>query len=141
MRIKNIYNSVLLLIFMLIREVKARKILDSRNKETIEISVNGCRASSPSGKSKGKYETPSFHKSLEWNIKFLNTSTFNLEIHEFQDLKKVESFIKKKAKLKDAKQFGANALFALESAILKALAKEEGIELFQLLNFKPKKFP
>ena len=126
---------------MFLKEVHARKILDSRKEPTIEISIGNINASSPSGKSKGKYETPPFHSSLEWNIKFLNTSTFNLEIHEFQDLKKVESFIKKKAKLKDAKQFGANALFALESAILKALAKEEGIELFQLLNFKPKKFP
>lgn len=126
---------------MLLKKVIALKIKDSRGEPTIEVEINGTKASSPSGKSKGKFETPSFHKSLEWNIKFLNTTTFNIQIQKFEDLKKVESFIKKKAKLKDAKQFGANALFALECAILKALAKEKNLELFQLLNRSQKKLP
>jgi enolase len=126
---------------MFLKRVHARKISDSRGDPTIEVQIGIVKASSPSGKSKGKHETPSFHKSLEWNIKFLNSTTFNLEIREFEDLKKVESFIRKKAKLKDAKQFGANALFALESAILKALAKEKNLELFQLLNLKTKTLP
>ncbi|MBU0907315.1 MAG: hypothetical protein KKD18_04795 [Nanoarchaeota archaeon] len=126
---------------MFLKEVHARKIPDSRGDPTIEVAINGVKASSPSGKSKGKHETPSFHKSLEWNLNFLNKTTFNLEINSFQDLKKVEAFIRKKAKLKDAKQFGANALFALECAILKALAKEQKVALFQLLNKKPRKLP
>jgi len=126
---------------MLLKRVHAKKIRDSRGDPTIEVSLNGVNASSPSGKSKGVHETPSFHKSLSWNIKFLNRIKFDIPINSFGDLKKVESFIKKKAKLKDPKQFGANALFALESAILKALAKEKGLELFQLLNNKPNKFP
>lgn len=126
---------------MFLKEVHARKILDSRGEYTIEVSINGVKSSSPSGKSTGKYETPCFHKSLEWNIKFLSNLKFNLEIKSFNDLKKVEQLIKKKAKIKDAKQFGANALFALESAILKALAKEKSVELFQLLNQNAKKIP
>jgi enolase len=126
---------------MFLKDLRAKSIPDSRGDPTIEVEINGCKASSPSGKSKGKYETPSFHNSLEWNINFLNKAKFNLDINSFNDLKKVESFIEKKAKLKDAKQFGANALFALESAILKALAKERKLELFQILNPKPKKFP
>lgn len=126
---------------MFLKKVVARAIKDSRGEPTIEVEINEVKASSPSGKSKGKYETPSFHNSLDWNIKFLNTLNFNLEINSFNDLKKVESFIKKKAKIKDAKQFGANALFAFECAILKALAKEKNLELFQLLNPSPKHFP
>lgn len=126
---------------MFLKEVKPKKILDSRGDPTIEVTVNGCKASSPSGKSKGIHETPSFHKSLDWNLKFLNKTKFDIPINSFDDLKKVESFIKKKTKLKDVKKFGANALFALECAILKALAKEKHIELFQVLNKKPKKFP
>ncbi|MFH1289992.1 MAG: hypothetical protein ABIH92_01145 [Nanoarchaeota archaeon] len=126
---------------MLLKEVRAKKIKDSRGDPTIEVFINGIKASSPSGKSKGKHETPPFHKSLDWNLKFLNKINFNLEINSFQDLKKVESLIKKKAKLKDVKRFGANALFALESAILKALAKERGLELFQILNPRPRKLP
>ena len=126
---------------MLLKRVHAKKIRDSRGDPTIEVSLNGVNASSPSGKSKGVHETPSFHNSLGWNIKFLNSVTFNLEINEFEDLKKVEAFIRKKARLKDAKQFGANALFALECAALKALAKEKSLELFQILKPKADKFP
>ncbi|MBU0760166.1 MAG: hypothetical protein KKD94_04865, partial [Nanoarchaeota archaeon] len=126
---------------MLLKRVKAKNIKDSRSDWTIEVSVNGCKASSPSGKSKGKYETPSFRKSLNWNIKILNSLNFpNINISSFNDILKVESFLKRKFKLKNAKQFGANTLFALESAVLKALAKEKNIQLFQLFP-KPKKIP
>jgi enolase len=126
---------------MLLKEVRARKIKDSRGEYTIEIDVDGCKASSPSGKSTGKYETLPFHRSLEWNIRFLNEQRFDIPINSFEDLSKVESFIRKKAKLKDAKQFGANALFALESAILKALAKEQKKQLWQIINPRARKFP
>jgi len=126
---------------MLLREVKAKKIKDSRGDLTIEVSVNGFKASSPSGKSKGKYETPSYYKSIDKNIKFLNITEFNLNINSFNDLRKVESFIKKKLKFKNPKQFGANALFALESAILKALARSKKKQLWQIINPKAKKLP
>src|SRR3989344_767927 len=126
---------------MLIKGVHARKIKDSRKEETIEVSVNGSSASSPSGKSKGKYETPSFHKSLDWNIRAINSLILDFEINSFNDLVKLESFIKKKFNFKDAKQFGANALFALESAILKAIAKEQGKQLWQIINPNARKMP
>jgi enolase len=126
---------------MQLKEVKARKIKDSRGEYTIEVQIGKAKASSPSGKSTGKYETPCFRKSLDWNIKFLNSCVFNLEINKFDDLKKLETLIKKKAKLKDVKQFGANALFALESCILKALALEQKKELWQVINPKAKRFP
>src|SRR3989338_572216 len=101
---------------MQLKEVSARKIKDSRDEWTIEVSVNGCKASSPSGTSTGKYETPSYFKSLDNNLKLINNfkELKTLEINSFSDLSKVENLVKKKFKLKDAKQFGANALFALE---------------------------
>lgn len=128
---------------MIIREVHAHAIRDSRREPTIEVSINNEKASSPSGKSTGKYETPCYHNSLEWNIKAINNinELKELEIESFSDLSKVEKLIKKKFKLKDAKQFGANALFALESAILKALAKSQGRELWQIINEKARSFP
>ena len=110
---------------MLVKGVGARKIKDSRGDYTIEVLVNGQKASSPSGKSTGKYETPSYRKSIDWNIKFLNSIKPNFEINSFEGLEVVEYIIKKEAKLRDVKQFGANALVALEIAILKALAKEQ----------------
>jgi|SRR3989344_652035 len=121
---------------MLLKAAKARKIKDSRGEATIEVKINGCKASSPSGKSKGKYETPSYHKSLEWNINFINKKKFNIEINKFDDLAKLEKFIKEKAHLRNAKKFGANALFALESAVLKALAKSQKKELYEIVSDK-----
>ena len=126
---------------MLLKEVRAKKIFDSRKKPTIEVSANGQKASAPSGKSKGKAETPSYHKSIDWNINFLNKTKFNLEINSFKDLEKLEFFIKKKTKLRDVKQFGANALVALEIATLKALAKSQGKQLWQTINPNAKKIP
>jgi len=126
---------------MLIHQVIAKKIKDSRGQNTIEVTVNDCKASSPSGKSTGKYETPSYHKSLAWNIKAIHDLKITKEITSFSDLESIEKLIKKTFKLKDAKQFGANALFALESAILKALAKSQKKELWQIVNPKAKKIP
>lgn len=128
---------------MIIKEVFAKKIFDSRKEPTIEVSVNGQKASSPSGKSKGKYETPSYHKSLDWNIKAINSfaELKGLNVNSFADLHIIEDLIKEKFKLKDAKQFGANSLFALESAILKSIAKQEHKELWQVINSNAKKIP
>lgn len=126
---------------MIIKEVNAREIYDSRGQSTIEVVVNGQVASAPSGKSTGKYETSQYHKSISWNIDFLNNWNQELEINSFDDLTTIEAAIKKKAKLKDVKQFGANALFAFESAVLKALAHEQKKPLWQIVNSHVTKFP
>ncbi len=126
---------------MIIKEVNAREIHDSRGQSTIEVTVNGHVASAPSGKSTGKYETPQYHKSISWNIDFLNNWSQEIVIDSFDDLAILESVIKKKAKLEDAKQFGANALFAFESAVLKGLAYEQKKELWQVINPHATKFP
>jgi enolase len=118
---------------MKIKEVKARIILDSRKEKTIEVSINNCKTSAPAGKSKGKYEAPSYKTCIEDDFLFINNLKLSLEIKEFEDLSKVEEKIKNK--------IGANTLFALEASILKALAKENKVELWQLLNPKAQKFP
>jgi len=128
---------------MIIKSIKARSIRDSRKQLTIQIAVNGQKASSPSGKSTGKYETPCYQKSLKDSISKINNlkELKSLDINKFQDLKKVEKIIKKKFRLSSAKKFGANALFALESAILKALAKSERKELWQIINSRARRMP
>ena len=126
---------------MIVKGVKARAIKDSRGKETIEVSVNGQKASSPSGKSTGTYETKSYYKSFDWNINFLNNWKERVEINKFQDLKKIEKIISKKLGNKNVKEFGANALFAFESAILKSLASSKNLELWQTINPKARNVP
>jgi enolase len=127
---------------MIIKEVKAEKIPDSRGEPTIKVTVNQVGiASSPSGKSTGKYETKPYHTSLELSIDELNHFNPDIEVNKFDDLKKVENFICKKYHFRNARQFGANVLFALESAILKALAKEKNKQLWQIVNPKASKLP
>jgi enolase len=126
-----------------IKEVRARKLKDSRGKDTIEVSINWSRASSPSGTSAGRYETPSFHDSLDWNINAINNfkELKGIKINSLADLHLIEDLIKQKFKLKSATDFGANALFALESAILKALAASKNKELWQIVNSGAKRIP
>ena len=126
---------------MYIKEVYARKIPDSRGDDTIEVVVNGCKASAPSGKSTGKFETKPYRKNIDWNIKAINSIYLAQPINSFDDLKYVEAMLKNEFDLKDVTHFGANALFALESAVLKALAKEKKQKLWQIINKKAKRIP
>ena len=127
---------------MFIKDVRARNIADSRGEKTIEVSVDGKDwASAPSGKSTGKYETKPYYKNLDFCLRFLNRWNDRTRVDSFDDLEKVEGVICKKLKLKRAREFGGNALFAFESAILKALAWEEKRQLWQVVNSKAKKFP
>lgn len=126
---------------MFIKELYAKKIEDSRGEDTIEVTVNGCVASAPSGKSTGKFETHQYRKSLDWSIKAINSLDFSEPINYFEDLKYIESNIKVEFGLKDITHFGANALFALESAILKALAKDKKKQLWQIINPRSTKIP
>jgi len=116
---------------MKIKEVSAKAILDSRKEKTILVSiktnVGEFSASAPNGKSTGKYEAKSYNKNLEEDIKTIKqlAEYFSDEnIENFDDLRKVEDIADK--------QIGANSVFALESAILKALAKENKKEIWEL---------
>lgn len=127
---------------MKIKSVNAKIILDSRKQETISVSVNGCDwASSPNGKSTGEYETPSYHKSLGFCVDFLNKWDDEVEIERFENLIYVEKIICKRLNLKNVKKFGANSLYAFESAILKALAHDKKKELYEVVNSGNYKMP
>jgi len=125
---------------MKILEVSAKSILDSRKEKTILVSIktNGGEfsASAPNGKSTGKYEAKSYSKNLEEDIKKIKQLSdyfSDEEFEKFDDLRRVEDV--------SDKQIGANTLFAFESAILKALAKENKKEIWQLINPNSKNFP
>lgn len=123
-----------------IKEVSAKSILDSRKEKTILVSIKtdmgSFSASAPNGKSVGKYAVKIYKKSLEEDIKTIKkfSDYFSEEvIGEFKDLSLVEDIM-------DG-HIGANTLFALESAVLKAIAKEHGKEVWQLINPSAKRFP
>ncbi|MEK6819862.1 MAG: enolase C-terminal domain-like protein [Nanoarchaeota archaeon] len=125
---------------VVIKSVDAKSIFDSRKEKTIEVSiktnVGDFKASAPNGKSKGKFEAKPWKKNLEEDIKTLKRfsdyfSQENLDF--FDDLKRIEDIV-------DG-HVGANTIFALESAILKAMAKEKKKEIWEIVDSKAKKFP
>ena len=129
---------------MIIKEVSAKSILDSRKDKTILVSIKTdfgktFSASSPSGKSTGKYEVHPYKKSLEEDIIKIKQfkAYFCGEILDtFEDLKRVEDILEG--------HIGANTLFAIESAVLKAIAYEKKKEIWELINpsaAKTRKFP
>jgi len=125
---------------MIIKRVYAKTIKDSRKELTIEVSVETdvgkfC-ASAPNGKSKGRYEAKPYMKSLSGDIESLQklSDYFSSEhLEKFEDLRRVEDIVKG--------HVGANTLFALESAVLKAISKEKGKEIWQLINPNAKRIP
>lgn len=125
---------------VVIRGVFAKEIKDSRGDKTILVKINTnvgeFSASAPNGKSTGKYEAKPYRKNLEGDIKALNdfSEYFSEEILEkLEDLRRVEDILDR--------HIGANTLFALESAILKAIGKEKGKEVWQLINPQAKNVP
>ncbi len=138
---------------MIIKEVKAKIIKDSRRKPTIQVIVITDKGrfitSAPSGKSTGEHEIKSYVKTfksdktlkdkLKSDIRFINEISIEklnkLNLKKFEDLKKLEKLVSNK--------IGGNSLFAFESSILKSLAKENNKELWEWLNPNPKvsKFP
>ncbi len=125
---------------VVIKEVSAKAVFDSRRERTISVSVKtdvgSFSASAPNGKSKGRNETKSYIKSIDEDIKALKKMSeyFSSEkIEKFEDLRRIEDIVDR--------QIGANTLFALEAAILKAVAKEQKKQIWQLINPKARKMP
>ncbi|MCR4326963.1 MAG: hypothetical protein NUV46_00080 [Nanoarchaeota archaeon] len=125
---------------MIIKGVFGKAIKDSRNDLTVEVTIDSdigkFKSSAPNGKSKGKYESKSYMKSLQKDIESLGklSDYFSEEyIEKFSDLRRIEDIVKG--------HIGANTLFAFESAVLKALSKEQKKEIWELINPNAKKFP
>jgi enolase len=128
---------------MQLTNVVARKILNSRKEATIEVVIEANKvrvfASAPSGKSKGKYEVQDVStRGIDFSITFLNELGRKLvnekiEFESFEDLSKVEELIKDYDHTPKLEFVGGNALYAIEAAILKAIAASHGVELWKFL--------
>jgi len=125
---------------VIVKEVSAKTILDSRNEKTIFVliktNVGEFSASSPNGKSKGKFEAKPYKINLQEDIESIKKikDYFSEEVLEkFDDLRRIEDITEG--------HIGANTLFALESAILKAIAKEKKKQVWQIVDEKAKNFP
>ena len=117
---------------VVVKKVGAKCILDSRREKTIYVSIKTAigvwGASSPNGKSKGKYEATPYKKSIEEDIKTIKKfeDYFSSEmIEKFDDLRRIEDILDR--------HVGANTIFAMESAVLKAMAHEQKKEIWELI--------
>jgi len=121
---------------MQIKSIKGEKILDSRGKETIKVFIESdfgrFSASCPSGTSKGKHEKKAFADTVEESIEKIESLEINNHFNKFEDLIYLESEIAKKFKL--INNLGANAIIALEIAILRAIAFQKKKELWQVIS-------
>jgi enolase len=125
---------------VIVKSVSAKSIPDSRKEKTILVTiktnVGEFSASAPTGKSTGEFEAKPYKKTLEDDISTIKkfSEYFSKEIIEkFDDLQRIEDII-------DG-HVGANTSFALESAILKAMAKEQKKQIWELINPNAKTFP
>lgn len=129
---------------MIIQEVKAKKIFNSRNEATIEVSVKSDErmgvGSAPSGASKGKKEVEAFPRGIDSAVEFVNNiltkDLSNFEFKEFNDFKKIEKIISKYDKTKNLSKIGGNLVIALEFAVLNCFEKP-----WHFLNKEAKSVP
>ncbi len=126
---------------MKLKSIKTFKVLNSRAEPTLAISVNGFWSAAPSGASTGKKEVPTFPQGIDASKELFERKVIpklaKLNISSFEDLKKVEEAINSVAK---PTIIGGSVTVALEFALLKALASDQGKEVYELLG-KPKKPP
>ena len=88
---------------MIIKGVKARKILNSRGQETIEVIADSDIlqgvGSAPSGASKSSKEVKDFPKGVDGAVEFVNNilskDLANFSFEKFDDFKKIEKIINK----------------------------------------------
>ena len=128
---------------MIIKKLIAKAVRDSRGEKTIKVIVKTNRkfkTSAPEGKSTGKYEAKPYFRNLDGDIKIINSIDINKinKLIQKKDVKTVSQaflFLSNVEKLVKNK-IGANSLFALEASLLKALAYENGKELWKFLGGK-----
>ncbi|MBM3200632.1 hypothetical protein FJZ53_06860 [Candidatus Woesearchaeota archaeon] len=118
---------------MIIKSVKARKVLNSRKQPTIEVTVNGkFSAAAPSGASTGEHEVQAYpDDGLDYAIRFINEykGFAGLSVECLSDLEEVEAILP---------VVKGNPMIALEFAILKAASKNK---IWKFLNLDASKVP
>ena len=123
---------------MKVIKFNARVIRDTREEPTIEISLKTnfgeFVSSAPNGKSRGKSEAKPWKKSLKEDVEFVNNYFLEeIMFKKFEDLKTLENIF--------SSNVGANTMIVIEYVFLKALAKEQGKEVWELINSRASKLP
>lgn len=117
-----------------IKKVKAKEILDSRKKPTLEVFVIGenfsVKASVPSGASKGKYEA----KTIEPKLAIKNVEEIISPVLKGKDptnQREIDEILISLDGTKQKRKLGANAVVGTSMAVLRAGAKIKNVPLWQ----------
>ena len=132
---------------MVVKDVFAREILDSRGNPTVEVDLitnNGLfRAAVPSGASVGKYEAVELRdggsrylgKGVLRAIENINNIIKPAIVgKDIKSQEEIDSLMKKLDGTKNKKRLGANAILGVSMAFARAMAKEKNIFLFQYIS-------
>ncbi|MDI6737439.1 MAG: enolase C-terminal domain-like protein [Nanoarchaeota archaeon] len=117
---------------MIIKEVKARKILNSRKEPAIEVTINSkYSASAPSGASTGTHEVKAFAKDVNDSCFYINhkATLKGLKFNTFEDLEQIDSLMPK---------LGGNAVLAIQYAIMREMSDNE---VWKFLNPHSRSIP
>ncbi|HII14852.1 MAG TPA: hypothetical protein HA362_00910 [Nanoarchaeota archaeon] len=117
---------------MIIREVKARQILNSRKEPAIEVTIDRqFSASAPSGASTGVHEVKAFAKDVKYACDFINfkSKVKGMRFSSFNDLEQIEELIP---------VIGGNPVLAIQYAVLREMA---GDEVWKFLNPHSRSIP
>ena len=127
---------------MFVKEMTPKLINNSRKEKSIEITLKTYegtfKCSPPSGKSTGKHEVACYNKKgINKSLSLLKVFAKEIQNKNFlikvvDDLIQVESQIKKFEKKYG--ELGGNVKYALHGVFLKAAAKDNNKELWQLIN-------
>ncbi len=130
---------------MIIKEIKAKKIKNSRKQNAIQILIKTDQGtgigSAPSGSSKSKKEVIDFpkqgiDKSIEFVNSKLNKELENFQISEWDDIKRVEEILREHDMSERWEKIGGNTVVALEFALLQTLSKGSIWSFFNPLTDK-----
>lgn len=122
-----------------IKEIKLRKILDSRGNFSVECEVVGDsffgRCSAPSGASVGKYEAVAYPKGVDDSIEFAKANLLPKLIGvDVTQQRKIDSIIREADGTDNFSKLGGNTAIAISTACAKASANFQGKQLFEILG-------
>jgi len=122
-----------------IKSIEARKILDSRDKETIEVKVSlddGMMAidSVPSGTSTGSFESVAIepNRAIQNINQIIAPKLIGLDPRE---QRKIDMLMIELDKTKDKSGLGANAILGVSLAVSRAASMSEKMPLYRYLNW------
>lgn len=118
---------------MLIKNIKAKQILDVTGRPTIECTLNGSSASVPSGTSAGVHEAKAIDAGKA--VENVNKSIIKeISGKDFSTQQEFDSALIELDGTKDKSSLGANAILAVSMAFCKAYAEEKQVSLYESLS-------